>query len=107
MKRDEAGRIRSLLRACADRSRSADRAAFPAVVSPGFPDEPPHDDDRVGKGDPEVDDPPLALGTPQELLVDVGPGVGSLYDPPFRRPERVRGTFLGDQALQPAFLQQI
>src|SRR3712207_4385203 len=98
--------IQERFRACANRSGSAGRPAFPAVVGPGFSDEPPHDDDRVGKGDPEVDDLSLALGTPQELLVDVGPGVGSLYDPPFGCPERVGGAFLGDRTLQPAFLQE-
>jgi len=38
--------------------------------------------------------------------VGVLPGVGSFYDPPFRRPEGVGGAFLGDLALQPAFLQE-
>jgi hypothetical protein len=42
------------LRACANRSWSAGRPALPAVVGPGFTDEPLHDDDRIGKGDPEV-----------------------------------------------------
>ena len=54
---------------------------------------------------PEVDDRPPTLGTLEELLVGIGPGVGSFYDPPFR-PERVGGAFLGDRALQPAFLQE-
>src|SRR5215207_115410 len=101
------GKYPARLRACANRSRSSGRSVFPAVVNPGFSDQSPHNDDRVGKGDPEVDDLPLALGTPQELSVGITPGVGSFYDPPFRRPERVRGAFLGDCALQPAFVQQI
>src|SRR5215217_1067067 len=62
-------RHRKAFRACASRSRSAGRSAFPAIMSPSFAGEPPYDDDHVGKGDPEVDDLAPALGTPQELLV--------------------------------------
>jgi len=56
----------------------ARRSALPAIANPAFPDEPSCEDDYVGEGDPVVDDPPLALGTPEELLVGVVPGIGSL-----------------------------
>ena len=49
------------------------RVGFPAVAGPGFPDELPHDDDRVEEGDPEVDGPPLPLGAPHQFLVSVVP----------------------------------
>src|SRR5215216_3479835 len=94
------------LRACANRSWSAIRSALPTVVGPGFSDEPPHDNDHVGKGDPEVDHSPFPLGAPHQLLVGVAPRVGSFYDPPFRRPERGGLALLGDYALQTTFLQK-
>jgi len=89
-----------LLRASANRSGSARRAALPTVPSPRFSDEPAHDDDRVGEGDPEVDDPSVALGTPHQLLVSVIPGVGALHDPTFCGPQRSRLPFFGDHGLQ-------
>ncbi len=71
------------LRGCAHGSRSARRAALPPVASPGFSDEPAHDD-RVREGRPEVDDHSSPLGTPHQLLVSVMPGVRALHDPAFR-----------------------
>jgi len=38
------------IRACASRLRSAARSALPAVATPGFSNEPPHDDDHLGEG---------------------------------------------------------
>src|SRR5215218_9205916 len=52
------------LRGRANRSRAADRSILPAVATPGLADEPPHHDDHVGEGDPEIYDPILPLGTP-------------------------------------------
>jgi len=63
------------VRACANRSWSAIRSALPTVVNPRFSDEPPHDDDRVRQGDPEVYDSLFPLGAPHELLVRVLPGL--------------------------------
>ena len=94
------------LRACANSSWAAIRSSLPTVVPPRFSDEPSHDDDRVGEGDPEVDHSPYPLGAPHELLVRVLPGIGSFYDPAVRRPERCRLTLLADHALKPAFLQK-
>src|SRR3954468_8407479 len=76
--------ILSILRASANRSRSARRSSLPTVAGPDFSDESPHDDDYIGEGDPEVDHPPLTLRTPCELLVGVVPRVGTLYDPALR-----------------------
>jgi hypothetical protein len=100
--REECGEIR----ACVNRSWSADGPAFPAIVSPGFPDESPHDDDYVGKGDPEVDHSPFPLGAPEEFLVGVGPGIGPFDDPAFRGPERGRFALPGDHAHQANTLQK-
>src|SRR3954447_6282266 len=82
------------LRGRANRSGSAIRSTLPTVVGPGFSDEPPHDDDHVREGDPEVYDSPFPLSAPHQLLVGVGPGVGSFHDPPFRCPERGRLALL-------------
>jgi hypothetical protein len=49
-------------------------------------DEPTHDDDYAGEGDPEVDDPPSALGAPDQLLVGVVSGVRALHHPTFCDP---------------------
>ncbi len=69
------------LRACANRSWSSGRSIVPAVAAPGLPDESPDDDDHVRERYPEVDEPPLALRAPRELLVGVVPRVRSLHDP--------------------------
>jgi hypothetical protein len=60
-----------ILRASANRSRSARRSALPAVAVPGFSDESPRDDDHVGEGHPEVDHLLPPFGTPRQLLVGV------------------------------------
>jgi hypothetical protein len=39
-------------------------------VAPGFSDESAHDNDHVGKGDPEVNHSPFPLCTPEELLLE-------------------------------------
>src|SRR5215211_412384 len=39
------------------------------VAAPCFPDEPPHDNDRLRERHPEIDHPPLTPRTPHELLV--------------------------------------
>src|SRR3712207_7081686 len=39
-----------------------------SVATPGFSDEPPHDDDHFRERHPEIDDLPLTLRTPEELL---------------------------------------
>src|SRR5215207_2192963 len=67
----------NLLRASANRLRSAARSSFPAVAGPSFSDESPHDDDHLREGQPEVDDLLPALGTPYQLLVGILPGVGA------------------------------
>src|SRR5215210_8853780 len=59
------------LRGCANRSWSARRSTLPTVASPGFSDEPPHDEDHVRESDPEVDDSPFPLGAPREFLVGI------------------------------------
>src|SRR5215218_8117573 len=56
-------------RVCADRSRSAGRSALPAEANPGFSDEPAHDDDHTGEGDPEVNDPSAPLSTPHKSFL--------------------------------------
>ena len=53
-----------LVRGRANRSRAADRSIRPAVATPGLADEPPHHDDHVGEGDPEIFDPIHPLGKP-------------------------------------------
>src|SRR5215210_8490961 len=93
-----------LLRASANRSWSAGRSASPTVAAPAFPDEPPHDDDHLGEGHPEVDDPPLTLRTPHQLLVGVVPRVRALHHPAPRGPKRCRLTLLGDLAYKPTIL---
>lgn len=61
-------------RACANNgSWSTVRSGLPTVASPGFPNEPPHDDNYVRESDPEVDDAPYSLGAPHQLLVAIGP----------------------------------
>src|ERR671914_1249650 len=75
---------------------------LPAVVAPGFSDEPSHDDDHLREGNPEGDDSTLTLRTPSELLVGVVPGVnGPLHYPPLRGLKRGRLTLLGDLCAQP------
>ena len=76
--------------------------SFPTVANPRLSDEPPYDDDRVGEGDPEVDNPSLALGAPHELFVSVLPGVGALHHPTVCGPKRGRLPLLGDHADQVA-----
>ena len=56
------------LRTCAIRSRSAKRSSLSAVATPGFSDEPSHDDDHLREGHPEVDDPPLTLRNQTSFL---------------------------------------
>jgi hypothetical protein len=70
--------LKHKLRTCANRSRSATGSGLPAVVSPGFSEEPPYDDDHVGKGNPEINDSPFLLGAPHELLMGIAPGVSAL-----------------------------
>jgi hypothetical protein len=53
------------LRASANRSRSAGRSSLPTVVGPGPSDEPTHDNDHLGEGDPKVDDLAPAFGAPE------------------------------------------
>jgi hypothetical protein len=61
-----------------NRSWSARRSALPAVATPAFPDEAPHDDHHLRESHPKVDHPPLALGAPHQLLVGVVPGTAPL-----------------------------
>src|SRR5215208_4079810 len=72
------------LTACANRSWSAGGSTLPVVTSPGFSEEPAHDDDHVRESDPEVDHPPFPLGTPHQLFVSVLPGVRTLHHPAVR-----------------------
>src|SRR5918994_375886 len=88
------------LRASADRLRSAARTALPAVVSPAPSDEPPHNDDHLREGDPEVDDSLPALSAPHQLLVSVMPGVRTFHHPTFRRLKRCRLALLRDHGEQ-------
>src|SRR5215210_8631621 len=74
-------RVYGLLRASANRLRSAERSSLPAVANPSFSNESPYDDDHLREGQPEGDDSPPTLGTPHQLLVGILPGVGTLYDP--------------------------
>jgi hypothetical protein len=93
------------LRGSANRLRSAARSALPAVVSPGFSIEPPHDDDHLGEGDPEVNDRLTPFGTPHELLVGIIPGVlRALHHPPLRSLQGSRLALLRDHRVQAAIL---
>src|SRR5919107_3853215 len=89
-----------------NRSWSACGTGLPAVATPGFSDEPSHDDDRVGEGDPEVHDSPFSLCAPHELLVGVAPRVGPFDYPPLRDSEWVRLALLGNLAYQATLLQE-
>src|SRR5215208_3815324 len=94
-------RIRAVrTRGSANRSWSARRTGFPTIATPGFSDEPPHDDDHVRKGDPEVDDPSPLLGAPHQLLVGVVPGIGPLDDPSQAGFKRCGLAFLADHTNQ-------
>src|SRR5215208_5537551 len=55
-----------IFRACANRLWFAGGSVLPAVANPALPDEPPDHYDHVGEGDPEVYDPTLPLGTPEQ-----------------------------------------
>src|SRR5215217_177088 len=88
------------LRARTNRSWAAGGKGLPAIAGPGFSNEPSHDDDRVGKGHPEVDDSPFPLGAPHKLLMGIATRIGSFYDPPFRGSQRSRLTLLGDSPLR-------
>ena len=90
-----------------ERSRAASGSAFPAVATPSFSDEPSYDNDHVGESYPEVDDPPLPLGTPEELLVGVVPGINVFDDPPHSGFKRGRLAFLGDHTDQATALQKL
>src|SRR5215208_2939592 len=83
----------------------AARSALPAGASPGFSYEPPHDDDHIGKRDPEIDDPPLSLGAPHQLLVGVMPRAGAFYHPPFGGCHGSWLALLGNLGSQPASSQ--
>src|SRR5918911_3093199 len=89
-----------------NRSWSACGTGLPAVATLGFLDEPSHDDDRVGEGDPEVHDSPFPLCAPHELLVGVAPRVGPFDYPPLRVSEWVRLALLGNLAYQATLLQE-
>jgi hypothetical protein len=58
-----------ILRACANRLWFAGGSVLPAVANPALSDEPPDHYDHVGEPDPEVYDPILPLGTPEQFLV--------------------------------------
>src|SRR5215217_5037150 len=75
---------RRRLRACANRLWATVGSAIPTVVDPCFSDEPTHYYDHLGEGNPEVDDPPPALGAPRQILMGVVPGVGAFNHPTFR-----------------------
>src|SRR5215207_5844981 len=77
------------------------------IETPCFSEEPSYKDDYVGEGDPEIDDAPLALGTPEELLVGVVPGVGLFDDSPHPGFKRGGLAFLGDHADQVTALQDL
>ena len=66
-----------------------------------------NDDGYVGESDPEVDDPPLPLGAPHQLLVGVVPEVGTLHDPPHPSSQRDRLALLPDHADQAAILKKL
>src|SRR5215216_3234878 len=92
------------LRARTNRSWAAGGKGLPAIAGPGFSNEPSHDDDRVGKGHPEVDDSPFPLGAPHKLLMGIAPRIGSFYDPglaiealhmPVALPAGIRQRLLG------------
>jgi hypothetical protein len=53
------------------RSWPTTRSVLPAIVGPGLSYEPAHDDDHLRGGNPKIDDPISAFGTPHELLVGV------------------------------------
>ena len=59
-------------------------STLPTVASPRFSDQPAYGDDHVREGEPEVDDPAPALGTPEQLFVGVVPGVRALHHLTFR-----------------------
>src|SRR5215212_7486335 len=96
-----------LLRGCANRSWSARRPSLPPIAAPRFSDESPHDDDHLREGYPEVNDPPSPLGTPQQLLVGVVPGIGPLHYPALPGLKRCRVAFLGDLGDQSTLLQTL
>ena len=75
----------------------AGRLGLPAVAGPSFSVEAPHDDDYLGEGDPEVNNPPSPFGAPQQFLMSVVPRVGALlYYPTLRGRQRGRLALLGD-----------
>jgi hypothetical protein len=76
-------------------------------MGPGSPYESANDNDHVGKGNPEVDHSPFPLGTPEELLVSVAPGIGVLDHPAFRSSKRSGFALLGDHAHQAKALQKL
>src|SRR3712207_4610149 len=93
------------LRSCANRrSWSAGRSAIPAVMDPGFSDEPTHDDDYIGESNPEVDDSSPTFGAPDQLLVGVMPGVRALHHPTFCGRQWSWLTFFADRGGQGANL---
>jgi hypothetical protein len=94
------------IRGCANRSRSATRASLPTVATPGFSDEPPHNDQRLRESDPEVDDSPFLLSTPHQLLMGIAPRVGSFHHPTFCASKRSRLAFLLGNACQPTLLKK-
>src|SRR5215212_10267796 len=97
-------RLRNHLRACADRSWSSGRTPCPAVATPALPDEPPHDDDHLREGHPEVDHPTHLLRAPHELLVGVVPRASPFHHPALRYPERRGLALLGDLGDEPSLL---
>jgi hypothetical protein len=96
------------VRACANNgSWSTVRSGLPTVASPGFPNEPPHDDDYVRESDPEVDDSPFSLGAPHQLLVGIALGVGSFHHPPFCSLQGSWFALLGDHAHQATAMEKL
>jgi hypothetical protein len=87
------------------RSWPTTRSVLPAIVGPGLSYEPAHDDDHLRGGNPKIDDPISAFGTPHELLVGVFPGVCTLYYPALCSCQRSRLALLGDSGEQAAVLQ--
>jgi hypothetical protein len=90
-----------LLRASVNGLWSSRRSALPAVAHPAYPDESPDDDYHVGEGYPEVDHPPIPLGTPHKLLMGVVPGVRPLNH---HRKPAVSGALLSFSEITPTKL---